>query len=87
MKPFKEVSRDTLTRWIRQVMTQASLDVPKFSPHSTGAASVSAAHRASLNLDDILKTAGWSSECRFAKYYNKPIVAASSFANTVLSVK
>ena len=53
---------------------------------STGAASVSAAHRSSVNLDDILKTAGWSSECCFAKYYNKPIVAASSFANAVLSV-
>ena len=87
VKPFKEVSRDTLTRWVRQVMAQSGLDVAKFSPHSTRAASVSAAHRASVNLDDILKTAGWSSECCFAKYYNKPIVTASSFANAVLSVK
>ena len=87
VKPFKEVSRDTLTRWVRQVMAKAGLDVSKFSPHSTRAASVSAAHRASVILDDILKTAGWSSECCFAKYYNKPIVAASSFANAVLSVK
>ena len=86
VKPFKEVSRDTLTHWVRQVMAKAGLDVSKFSPHSTRAASVSAAHRASVNLDDILKTAGWSSECCFAKYYNKPIVAASSFANAVLSV-
>ena len=87
VKPFKEVSRDTLTCWVRQVMAKASLDVSKFSPHSTRAVSVSAAHRASVNIDDILKTAGWSSECCFAKYYNKPIVAASSFANAVLSVK
>ena len=68
-------------------MAQAGLDVSKFSPHSTRAASVSTAHRASINLDDILKTAGWSSECCFAKYCNKPIVTASSFANAVLSVK
>ena len=81
------MSSDTLTRWVRQVMTQAGLDASKFSPHSTSAASVSVAHRASLNLDDILKTAGWSSECCFAKYYSKPIVAASSFANAVLSIK
>lgn len=79
----KEVSRDTLTRWVSQVMTQAGLDVSEFSPHSTRAASVSAANRACLKLDDILKTAGWSSEFCFAKYYNKPIVAASSFANAV----
>ena len=86
-KAFKEVSRDTLTRWIGQVMAKAGLDVSKFSSHSTRAASVSAAHRASVNLDGILKTAGRSSECCFAKYYNKPIVKASSFANPVLSVK
>ena len=67
-------------------MAQAGLHVSEFSPHSTRAASVSAAHRASVNLDDILKTAGWSSECCFAKYY-KPKVKASSFANAVLSVK
>ena len=87
MKPCKEVSRDTLTRWVRPVMAQAGLDVSMFSPHSTREASVSAAHRATFNLDDILKTACWSSECCFAKYYNKPIVTASSFASAVLSVK
>ena len=27
VKPCKEVSRDTLTRWVRQVMAKASLDV------------------------------------------------------------
>ena len=87
VKPFKELSRDTLTLWLRQVMAKAGLDVSKSSPHSTRAASVSAAHRASVNIDDILKTAGCSSECCFAKYYKKPIIAASSFANAVLSVK
>jgi site-specific recombinase XerD len=35
VKPSKEVSRDTLTRWVRQVMAQAGIDVSKFSPYST----------------------------------------------------
>ena len=48
---------------------------------------VSAAHRASVNLDDILETAGWASECCFAKYYNKPIVKVSNYANSVVSGK
>ena len=48
---------------------------------------MSGAHRASINLDDIMKTAGWSSECCFAKHYNRRIDTASSFANVVLSVK
>ena len=78
---------DTLTHWVQQVMAQAGLDVSKFPPLSTRAASVSAAHKASVNLDDILKTAGWSSECCFAKYYNKPIVKVSTSAHAVLSAK
>ena len=36
-------------------MAQAGLDVSKLSPHSTRAAPVSAAYRASVNLDEILK--------------------------------
>ena len=35
VKPFKEVSRDTLTSWVRQAMAQAGLDVSKFSPNGT----------------------------------------------------
>lgn len=53
-------------------MALAGIDVTKYSAHSTRAASVSAASRASVNLDDILQTAGWSSECCFARFYNKP---------------
>ena len=86
MKPFKEVSRDTLTCLVHQVMAKAGLDVSKFSPLTLEQRRYQL-HRASLNLDDILKTASWSSECCLAKYYNKPIVMASSFANAVLSVK
>ena len=76
VKPFKEVSRNTLTCWVRQVMAKAGLDISKFSPHGTKAASVSAAHRASVNFDNILKITGWSSEC--FRDYNKPIVTVST---------
>ena len=63
VKLFKEVSRDTLTCWVRQVVAKAGLDVSKFFPHGTKAVSVSAANRASVNFDDILKIDGWSSGC------------------------
>ena len=38
-----------------------------------------------VSLDDILHTAGWSSESTFAKFYNKPIVKDNTFADKVLS--
>ena len=76
VKPYKPVSRDTVTRWVQYTMALA---------HSTRAASVSAASRTSVNLDDILQTAGWSSECCFARFYNKPIAKTSNYARSVLS--
>ena len=66
-------------------MTLAGIDVTKYSVRSTRAASVSAASRASVNLDDIFLTAGWSSECCIARFYNKPIARNSSYASSPLS--
>ena len=48
-------------------MALAGIDVTKYSAHGTRAASVSAARGASVNLDDILQTAGWSSKYCFAR--------------------
>jgi site-specific recombinase XerD len=83
-KPFKKVSRGTLSRWVKDVMGKAGIDTSKFKPHSTRAASTSAASRASVKLEEILETAGWSSESTFAKYYNKPIAKKNQFANKLL---
>ena len=84
-KPFKKVSRDTVSRWVRSVLTDSGIDTSRFKPHSTRAASASAASNASVSLDDILQTAGWSSESTFATFYNKPIAKENTFADGVLS--
>ena len=86
IKPYKPVSRDTITRWMREVMNQAGIDTSVYSSHSTRSASTSAAKRGAITLDDILTTAGWSSAQCFSKYYNKPITnGAPSYATAVLS--
>lgn len=79
VQPYKPVSRDTITRWVRCTIALAGINVTKYSAHSTRAASVSAAKRDSVNLDDILRTAGWSSECCFARHYNKRIAKTSGY--------
>ena len=84
-KPHKAVSRDTIGRWVKTVLSSAGIDTKKFKPHSTRAAAVSAASNASVSLDEILRTAGWSSESTFAKFYNKPILRGSQFASSVLA--
>ena len=84
-RPFKRVSRDTISRWVKLVLTDCGIDTSRFKPHSTRAASTSAASNASVSLEDILHTTGWSSESTFAKFYNKPIVEENTFADKVHS--
>ena len=84
-RPFKRVSRDTISRWVKLVLTDSGIDTYRFKPHSKRAANSSAASNASVSLDDILHTAGWSSESTFAKFYNKPIVKENTFSYKVLS--
>ena len=83
-KPHKAVSRDTIGRCVKTVLSSAGIDTKKFKPHSTRAAAVSAASNASVSLDEILKTVGWSSESTFGKFYNKPVLRGSRFPSSVL---
>ena len=55
-----------------------------FTPYSTRAAATSTAARASVPIQTILKTAGWSRESTFAKYYKKPLSNPGMFAISVL---
>ena len=43
VKPFSPVSRNTISRRVKTVMQRAGIDTTKFKPHSTRAASTSAA--------------------------------------------
>ena len=86
VKPYKHVSRDTISRWICSVTKDAGVDVTQFKPHSTRAASTSKAKAAAAPIQEILKTAGWSSSRCFDRCYNKP-VQTNSFSEAVLSAK
>ena len=84
-KPYKAVSKSTISRWIKSQLVQAGIDMKMFTPHSTRAASTSkVASLESVQLSTVLKTAGWSNAQTFAKYYNKPIVSESNFASELL---
>jgi len=84
LKPFKPVSRSTISRWIKIVMRNSGINVEVFKPHSTRAAATSKASASFVPLDQILSTAGWSSASTFAKFYNKQIDVNNSFAESVL---
>ncbi|XP_039764285.1 uncharacterized protein LOC120636787 [Pararge aegeria] len=87
-KPYKEISTQTLSRWIKTILANSGLDTTIFSAHSTRHASTSSAYRLEVNLDIIRRTAGWSEASGvFAKFYNKEVIVndKSSFAQSILS--
>ena len=73
VKPYKSVSLDSISRWMKTIMCRAGVDVAEFKSHSVRSAAVSKAKLNSVPIGDILKRAGWSREKTFAKFYDKKI--------------
>ena len=86
IQPHKGVSRDTISRWTKNVMKAAGIDTSKFTSHSTRAAVSSKAKDRDIPLDVILSTAGWASANTFYKFYSKPILDQATLADMVLKL-
>ena len=84
VKPRHRVSRETISRWIRQVMFDAGKDVNVLKPHSVCTAATYKAKAASVPLQDILERAGWSSSRTFDTFYNKRLKENPSFDIAIL---
>lgn len=84
VKPHECVSRDTISRWIKQVMTRSKIDTSKYKAHSVRSASVSKVCN-TIPVSQIIAKAGWSNATTFAKYYHKQIEGkVDTYATAVL---
>ena len=63
---------------------KAGINTSVFKSHSTRAAATSAAHLANVNVELIMKAAGWTNVSTFAKFYKKPI-QENTWADAILS--
>ena len=68
VRPFKPISSQTMSRWLRKAMQLAGIDC-HFTGHSTRSASTSAATRAGVPLDNILVAADWSFSETLKRFY------------------
>lgn len=86
VKPYGDVSAQTIGHWIKSLLGKAGIDTNQFSAYSTRHAAVSAAHQKGVDIDTIRRTAGWSIQSQtFAKFYNKPIQTPNNnFAHSIL---
>ncbi|CAB0000713.1 unnamed protein product [Nesidiocoris tenuis] len=86
-KPFGPVSKDTLSRWVKDVLASSGVDTSQFSPHSTRHATTSAALRRGMSIDQIKSQAGWSQKSEtFAKFYNRPLNHSDSILEHVFNI-
>ena len=84
VKPFKLVSKDTISGWVKQVLESAGIDINKYSAHSSRAASTSSCKAKGLSLAVIMQSAGWSNSSTLAKFYDKPVDTTSVNFGSVL---
>lgn len=84
IKPYRAVTSATIGRWIRSVMTSSGIDCEKYKAHSVRSASTSRAKNCQIPIQDIMKTAGWSSARTFSQFYDKK-VDNIDYSSTILN--
>lgn len=84
-KPHNTVSKDTIVRWIKSMLSMSGVDTTKFKAGSVRPAATSKAKAMAVPVTCIMQKAGWSRETTFAKYYDKRIETNSDiFQDAVL---
>lgn len=84
VKPYKSITRDTLSRWAKIVMREAGINMDVFKPHSVRSAVASRALDKDVSLATIMSTIGWRQAETIAKYYNKKIETSTEMAEVLL---
>lgn len=73
IKPFRAVGRNSVSNWVKQVLTAAGIDTGKYKSHSTRAAASSKVVKQGVNVNALMKVASWKNTRTFGRFYNKPI--------------
>ena len=68
VKPHGPASKDT--RWCKNVLKSAGIDVSKFTAHSTRSGSTTFLAERNVNIKDMMPSVGWSNEMTFQRYYH-----------------
>ena len=84
VKPHLPVTSATIGHWLNDILRKAGV-AHEFTGHSTHLTSESIAFEKGVSINDIMKTADWSSQNTFRRFYYNPLIEQSgSFAHAVL---
>ena len=67
------VTKSTISRWIKEVMGMAGIDINMFAPGSTRGASVSAAARRGASITQILLNGDWTNLRTYQRFYHRTV--------------
>ena len=73
IKPHKAVTKDTISRWCKQVLKLRGIDVDNYTSHSCRSAASSKLKQVVISLRKVINSAGWSNERTFARFYDRPV--------------
>lgn len=85
VKPYKPVSRDTISRWTKATLKTCGIDTTMFSAHSTREATASKACAKAVPIHEIMAKADWRSAQTFYRHYFKPVIEEASVASVLLN--
>ena len=82
-----EVSKDTISRWIKETLRLAGIDTDVYKAHSTRSASISESFALKVNLEHVglLSRARWTNASTFARFYHKPLDGEMVYQDALLS--
>ena len=86
IKPHKQLSRDTIRRWLKTMMKIAGIDIEIYGAYSTRSASVSKAANLNISMEQIMQTAGWTRQSTFEKFYHKEVVELQNYEDVLLNL-
>ena len=73
-RPYHPASKDTLARWIKEVLKLSGIDTSQNAAQSCRTASSSKAKMSGVPMEQILKCGQWKSTHTFVHSYDKQIV-------------
>ena len=83
--PFRCVTKDTICRWCKDILRLAGIDINLYTTHSSRAAASSLAKTKGISsINEIMDSAGWSSEKSFSRHYKKIVEQEFNIGQEIL---